>query len=69
MKEMSEIFENSTDLTKDERELCLDIKNALCSENLGDILTVLNDLGEESGNPSVNYLKSLSNEAAGPKLY
>jgi hypothetical protein len=44
MKEMSEIFENSTDLAKDERELCLDIKNTLGSDNLEDILTVLNDL-------------------------
>jgi hypothetical protein len=64
MKEMSEEFENSTDLTKE--ELYLNIKNTLGSDNLEDILTVLNDLREESGNPSVKYLKSLINEAAGP---
>ncbi|MCK4736609.1 MAG: hypothetical protein KAT65_29415, partial [Methanophagales archaeon] len=44
MKEMSEEFENTTDLTKDERELYLDIKNTVYSDNLEDILTVLNDL-------------------------
>ncbi|MCK4733568.1 MAG: SIR2 family protein [Methanophagales archaeon] len=44
MKEMSRMFENSIDLGEEERELYLDIKNSLDSDNLEDILTVLNDL-------------------------
>nr|QNO56458.1 cell division protein FtsZ [Methanosarcinales archaeon ANME-1 ERB7] len=58
MKEMSEEFENSTDLTKDERELYLDIKNTLGSDNLEDILTVLNDLTKSSPDPSIRYFNS-----------
>ena len=65
MKEMSEEFENSTDLTKDDRELYLDIKDTLCSDNLEDILTVLNDLAkiqenakdEPLQNSAINYFK------------
>lgn len=72
MEEMSEEFENSTDLTKDERELYLDIENTIGSNNLEGILTVLNDLSQESPNPSVSYLKTtfkkmtMGSEALGP---
>ena len=65
MKEMNKIFENSTDLTKDERELYSDIKNTLYSDNLEDILTVLNDLtkihdiekDQPLQNASIRYFK------------
>jgi len=60
MEGMSEEFENKADeILKDgEREVHLDIKNILGSNNLEDILTVLNDLTKESPNPSVRYLKT-----------
>ena len=67
MKEMSEEFENkANEFTDDEKELCQSIRNELGTNNLENILTVLNDLREESGNPSVEYLKSLINKAVGP---
>ncbi|HJH28034.1 MAG TPA: hypothetical protein C5S37_15020 [Methanophagales archaeon] len=55
MKEMNEEFENSTDLTKEERELYSDIKNTLGSNNLEDVLTVLNDLTRLPIDPSIRY--------------
>jgi len=55
MKEMNEEFENSTDLTKEERELYSDIKNTLGSNDLEDVLTVLNDLTRFSIDSSIRY--------------
>ena len=67
MEEMSREFEDKVKrFPADERELYQSIRNNLGTNNLEDILTVLNDLRKESGNPSVKYLKSLINEAAGP---
>jgi hypothetical protein len=59
MKEMSGMFENSTDLSKEEKELHRDIKNILYSENLEDILTVLNDLTNNT--VSIKYITSYRN--------
>ena len=55
MEEMNEEFENSTDLTKEERELYSDIKNTLGSNDLEDVLTVLNDLTRLPIDPSIRY--------------
>lgn len=52
-----EVIENNSELTKGEKEVYLDIKNALSINNLEDILTVLNDLSEELRNPSISYFK------------
>jgi hypothetical protein len=60
MEEMSREFENNVDslLNADEKELYQQIRNVLGTNNLEDILSVSNDLGEETRNPSVRYLKS-----------
>ena len=67
MEEMSEEFENKmNEFTDDEKDLYQSIHNDLGTNNLEDILTVLNDLRKESGNPSVKYFKSLINQVEGP---
>lgn len=67
MDEMSEELENKmNEFTDDEKDLYQSIHNDLGTNNLEDILTVLNDLRKESGNPSVKYFKSLINQAEGP---
>ena len=61
MKEMSREFENKVKgLSADERDLYQSIRNNLGTNNLEDILTVLNDLsGEIVRNISVKYLLSI----------
>lgn len=67
IEEMSEEFENKmNEFTDDEKDLYQSIHNDLGTNNLEDILTVLNDLRKESGNPSVKYFKSLINQVEGP---
>jgi hypothetical protein len=67
MDEMSEELENKmNEFTDDEKDLYQSIHNDLGTNNLEDILTVLNDLRKESGNPSVKYFKSLINQVEGP---
>jgi hypothetical protein len=66
MDEMSREFENNVDrLLNDaveeqstEKQLYQEIRNTLGTNDLEDILTVLNDLSEEVRNPSVKFLKS-----------
>ena len=66
MEEMSREFENNVDrLLNDaveeqsiEKQLYQAIRNTLGTNDLEDILTVLNDLSEEVRNPSVKFLKS-----------
>ncbi|MDI6810815.1 MAG: SIR2 family protein [archaeon] len=70
MQEMSREFENNVDslLNAGEKGLYKDIRNALDSNNLEDILSVLNDLSEEAQNPTVIYLKSLLQKFRKSKL-
>ena len=64
MDEMSEEFESKAyrllNLTRpnDEKELYHKIRDAISTNNLEEILTVLNDLSEKAQSPTVRFLKS-----------
>jgi hypothetical protein len=69
MEEMSEEFGNKADsLLNDEEKLYQEIRSALGTNNLEDILSVSYDLGEKVLNPTVRYLKSQFKKIASPKL-